>query len=449
MEASLQQILDAREHRAQRQKQLLEKYRASLLCFTMNIPGPVKYDRDVAIGFFVGNRLLCEALAGQKVLHIEEHRKHTGAESYYVVDMSPEDLKKLAIELEDIDPIGRLFDMDVLSPQGNKLSRERRRKCLICNEDAVICASRRAHGLDALRERTEFLLYLTARQYLAEFIGVQAYLALNQEVCTTPKPGLVDRANRGAHKDMDIRHFFASANALRPYFCQCAETGFLTRDLSPVDCFEKLRPLGIAAEKNMLAATGGVNTHKGAIFSLGILCAAAGRLGPDLWQTGEILDLCAAMTKGLTKKDFGDMIPENTKTAGEKLYLQFGITGVRGQAEAGFPAVKSAGLPCLENALKKGLSLNDAGCIALLHLLAAADDTNLIHRSNRQTQLEIQSQISRLLKQDPFPSLSVIEQLDREFIEKNLSPGGSADLLALTYFLYFIRSVSPHGSNDP
>lgn len=449
MEASLQQILDARERRAQRQKQLLEKYQKPLLCFTMNIPGPVKYDRDTAIGFFVGNRLLCDALAGQTVLYAKEHREITGAESYYVVDMPPEELKALAIELEDIDPIGRLFDMDVLDTDGNKLSRACRRKCLICDQDAVACASRRTHGLDTLRERTDFLLYLTARQYYAEFIGVQAYLALNQEVCTTPKPGLVDRSNRGAHKDMDIRHFFASANALRPYFCQCAETGYLTRDLNPVDCFEKLRPLGIEAEKTMLAATGGVNTHKGAIFSLGILCAAAGRLGPDAWQPDKILDICAAMTKGLTKKDFEDMIPKGAKTAGEKLYVRYGITGVRGQAEAGFPAVRNAGLPCLDNALKKGFSLNDAGCITLLHLLAAADDTNLIHRSNRQTQLETQSQIAQLLKQDPFPPLSVIEQLDREFIEKNLSPGGSADLLALTYFLYFIGSISPHGNNDP
>lgn len=448
MEVSLQQILAAREARAQRQKKLLEKYQKPLLCFTMNIPGPVKYDRDTAIGFFVGNRLLCDALAGQSLLYVKEYREATGAESYYVVDMPPEELKKLAVELEDIEPIGRLFDMDVLDPQGNKLSREHRRKCLICDQDAVICASRRAHGLEALRERTGFLLYMTARQYLAEFIGVQAYLALNQEVCTTPKPGLVDRSNRGAHKDMDIRHFFASANALRPYFCQCAETGYLTRGLDPVDCFEKLRPLGIEAEKTMFAATGGVNTHKGAIFSLGILCAAAGRLGPDLWQTDKILDLCAAMTKGLTKRDFKDMIPEDAKTAGEKLYVKYGISGVRGQAEAGFPAVRNAGLPCLDDALEKGFSLNDAGCIALLHLLAAADDTNLIHRSDRQTQLQIRSQISQLLMQDPFPSTAVIEQLDREFTQKNLSPGGSADLLALTYFLYFLRSVSPHGSND-
>ena len=440
MEISLQQILDARETRVSRQKQLLDQYGKPLLCFTMNIPGPVKYDRDVAIGFFIGNRLLCNALPKNKVLYAKQYREPTGAESYYIVDMPPEDLKKIAMDLEDTDPIGRLFDMDVLRPDGSKLSREQPRKCLICDQDAAICGRNRAHGLEALQDKTGFLLYLTARQFLAEYIGVQAYLALNQEVCTTPKPGLVDRNNRGSHKDMDIRHFFASANALRPYFCQCAETGYLCRDLAPEECFEKLRALGKEAEKTMLCATGGVNTHKGAIFSLGLLCAAAGRLGPDNFQADTLLKECAAMTCGLVLRDFANITTANAATAGEKLYAQHQITGVRGQAEAGFPAVKNAGLPILKEALGKGLSLNDAGSIALLHLLTATDDTNLIHRSDRQTQLQIRAEVAQMLKKDPYPDKAAIQALDEAFIQKNLSPGGTADLLALTYFLYFLSA---------
>ena len=438
MEVSLQEILAARETRAARQKELLEKYQKPLLCFTMNIPGPVKYDRDVAIGFFVGNRLLYDALPKQRLLYARQYRETTGAESYFVVDMPAKALKKLAMELEDTDPIGRLFDMDVLDIDGSKLSRQQPRKCLVCEQDAAVCARSRNHGLEALQDKAGFLLYLTARQYFAEYIGAQAYLALNQEVCTTPKPGLVDRNNRGAHKDMDIRHFFASANALRPYFCQCAETGYLTRDLDPAECFEKLRPLGIDAEKKMFAATGGVNTHKGAIFSLGLLCAAAGRLGPDRWHADDLFAQCAAMTKGLIKKDFAKVTIETAKTAGEKLYAQYGITGVRGQAEAGFPAVKNVGLPILKKALEQGSSLNDAGSVALLHLLSATDDTNLISRSDRETQLAVRSQVAALLEKDPFPAKQTIEALDREFTQNNLSPGGSADLLALTYFLYFL-----------
>jgi len=442
MEASLLEILDAREKRAQKQRQLLAQYQKPLLCFTMNIPGPVKYDRDVSIGFYVGCHLLRNALRGCRLLHVQEQQKLTGCEGYYVVDMPAAALKRLAMDIEDTPMIGRLFDMDVLDPDGRKLSREElgaeRRKCLLCSNDAAVCARSRAHGLDALQDRTGFLLYMAARQYLCEYIAVQAYLALQQEVSTTPKPGLVDRNNRGAHKDMDLRHFFASATALRPFFCRFAETGFLTRDADANTTFQKLRPLGMEAEAAMLKATCGANTHKGAIFSLGILCAAAGRLDPAQWQPETLLNECAAMTKGLTARDFAGITLENAKTAGEKLYARHGITGVRGQAEAGFPAVRNVGLPILRQGLDRGLSLNDSGSITLLHLLCAIDDTNLIKRGGRQTQLALQTQIATLLKDDPFPDTDTIFRLDTDLIQRNLSPGGSADLLAITYFLFFL-----------
>lgn len=442
MEVTLTEILDARERRAERQKLLLEQYQKPLLCFTMNIPGPVKLDRDISIGFYVGKWLLADALSGKHVLFHESRRESTGCEAFYVVDMPPRELKRLAIELEDIDPVGRLFDMDVLDAGGEKLSREAmgyaKRKCLICDRDAVLCARSRAHGLQALQDRTGFLLYLAAREFLCEYVAARAYAALQQEVLTTPKPGLVDRNNRGAHRDMGLGHFFASANVLRPFFCRFAQEGFLTRDLPPCQTFARIRPIGMEAEAAMLAATHGVNTHKGAVFSMGLLCAAAGRLSPENWQPEKLLAQCAAMTKGLVEADLGGITTENAKTTGERLYAAYGITGARGQAEAGFPAVAEVGLPILRQALEHGLSINDAGCVTLLHLLAAADDTNLIRRSDRTTQQQIRKQVAEMLQKEPFPTMGAIRLLDQEFIKKNLSPGGSADLLAVTYFIYFL-----------
>ena len=444
MEASLLEILEARERRVQQQNAMLQQFQKPLLCFTMNIPGPVKLDRDVSIGFHVGLWLLEDAFSRCSVLHQESRLQNTGCEAFYVVDMPAHELKQLAIDVEDIDPIGRLFDMDVLDVDGRKLTREElgfpKRKCLLCDQDAVICARSRAHGLEALQDRTGFLLYVAARQYLCEYVASRGFFALNQEVSTTPKPGLVDRNNRGAHTDMGIKHFFASANALRPFLCRFAEEGFLTRDLSPEETFRRIRSIGMEAEAAMLKATHGVNTHKGAIFSMGLLCAAAGRLSPENWQAEALLAECAAMAKGLVATDLAGITDENAKTAGEKLYAAYGITGVRGQAEAGFPAVRDVGLPILQKALAQGLSVNDAGAVTLLHLLAATDDTNLIHRSDRATQLQIKQQIADLLATEPFPSMDTIEALDREFIQKNLSPGGSADLLAITYFLYFLTA---------
>ncbi len=438
--AALTQILAAREERAAQQQALLAQYRKPLISFTLNIPGPVKWNRDVSIGFFVGNQYLKDALQGIPILHRALHIRETGAYTFYVADAEPRALKQLTCELEAIKPVGRLFDMDVLDPDGQILRREElglpTRRCLLCQQPAAVCARSRAHGLEALQDRTGFLLYMAAREDLAEYIAAQAYLALQQEVSTTPKPGLVDRNNRGAHRDMTVGHFFASANALRPYFCKCARTGYLERDLPPREVFAKLRALGIEAEADMLRATGGINTHKGAIFSMGLLCAAAGSLDPFQWTPERLLGRCGEMTQGLTAADFSHLTQESTRTAGEKLYVQHGITGIRGQAEAGFPALTGTGLPIFRQALSQGLSFNDAGAVTLLHLITAVDDTNLIKRGGRQTQLEIQAQVRRLLEENPFPEQQTIKTLDDEFIEKNLSPGGCADLLAMTYLLH-------------
>lgn len=442
MEPTLLEILDAREQRVQKQQALLARCKTPLLCFTMNIPGPEKYNSDISAAFYVGDRLLQDRLRGQRVLHRELIRSTTGCEAFYAVDMPALQLKQIAVELEQTDPIGRLFDMDVLECDGRKISRQALglppRKCLLCENDAVVCARSRAHGLEALHRRTAQLLHTAGSQWLAEYIAATAYLALHTEFTTTPKPGLVDRENRGAHPDMGIRHFFASTNALRPFLCRFAEEGYLTRELPPQETFRRIRGIGKDAEKAMLQATGGVNTHKGAIFSMGVLCAAAGRTDPALWSPEQLCAEAAAMCDGVVKQELAGVTNQTAATPGEQFYVQYGVTGARGQAEAGFPAVLNTGLPILKQALAQGCSLNDAGSITLLHLIAAHDDTNLIRRGGRQLQLQLRQQFRTMLAQTPFPTVEAIAQLDREFIEKNLSPGGSADLLALTYYLYFL-----------
>ena len=194
----------------------------------------------------------------------------------------------------------------------------------------------------------------------------------------------------------------------------------------------------------MLHATAGVNTHKGAIFSMGILCGALGRLERQQWSDPKaVLAECAAMTKGLVSLDYVNLTPEAAKTAGQRLYLQYGITGVRGQAEGGFPAVRNVGLPKLEAALAAGKSINEAGCAALLAMLASTVDTNMIHRGGYELAKETSRKLKALLEKEPFPSCETLEALDAEFIEKNLSPGGTADLLALVYLLHFLKE-EPH-----
>lgn len=442
MEVSLQQILDAREQRAARQKHLLQGYHCSLICFTMNIAGPIKNSPLITQGFQLGVKLLLAQLAGSRMalLHREEYLKATGCEGFFLVDAPAPALKKLTTEIENSAPIGRLFDMDVLSPDGCKLSREElglpERKCLLCHQSAHICGRSRTHSVQQLQEKTVQILRDALWQEDSRSIASLAVQSLLYEAGTTPKPGLVDLRNSGSHQDMDLFTFLSSSAALQPYFTDCALTGLQTAALPPAATFERIRFLGKQAEQAMLRATGGINTHKGAIFSLGILCAAAGRLEKSQRSPEAICSQAAAMTAGLSEADLGSTDP---KTVGEKLYNRYGITGVRGQAEAGFPAVLTAGLPTLEAGLSLGLTLPVAGSAALLKLMCAITDTNLIARSDLKTQQALCLKISALLEKTPFPSREVLETLDDEFIGKNLSPGGSADLLAASYFLYFLK----------
>lgn len=435
-EVTLQQVLEARDRRVQKQKELLSKYGKTLICFTMNIPGPVKVTPEIEAAFRIGNSLIQSSFS---IVHTEDTSANTGFERFYIVNGDPRHIKEECVDIEDsfkLAPWRRLFDMDVLGPNASKLSREElglpSRKCLICDQNAAICGRSRAHSVPELQQAVARLLEGCVVEFLSEKC---ANLAIWQELVTTPKPGLVDCNNSGSHKDMNEETFHQSRNAIRSYIEACVITGLEHGD--PKALFQDLRIMGMDAEKKMLEATGGVNTHKGAIFSMGIAAAAAARCFPKT-DPETVLGYCAQMTQGLVEQDFGKIT--QPETVGEKLYTQHGITGIRGQAEQGFPAVLKVGYPVLKEGLRRGLSLNNAGCATLLHLLAVTDDTNLIHRSDLATLREIQSRLQKLLADDPYPDLSVIEDLDREFIESNLSPGGSADLLALTYFLHFLNN---------
>lgn len=448
MEVTLLEMLEARERRALRQQALLNQYGKTMVCFTMNIAGPVKNSPLIRRGYALGKKRLGQQLrlAGIGVAYFEEIQEKTGNEAIFLLDAAPLAVKQVTVEIEDHAPIGRLFDMDVLCPDGRKVDRQELgregRKCLICGGMAQACARSRTHPVPELQEKTRKILEDALLREDCQTAARLASQALLYEVAATPKPGLVDRDNSGSHRDMDFFTFQASVAALYPYFYRCVEIGRQTADAK--ETFRRLRLPGRIAEGEMLHATAGVNTHKGAIFSMGILCGALGRLERQQWRNPEvILAECAAMTEGLVSQDYGNLTPENAKTAGQKLYLQYGITGVRGQAEAGFPAVLNVGLPKLEAALAAGKTIDEAGCAALLAMLEDTVDTNMIHRGGYALAKETSENLKILLEKEPFPTKETLEALDAEFMRRNLSPGGTADLLALVYLLHFLKE-EPH-----
>ncbi|MBO4378092.1 MAG: triphosphoribosyl-dephospho-CoA synthase CitG [Clostridia bacterium] len=442
MEVTVLDMMNARDRRAEKQRELLSRYGETLLCFTMNIPGPEKDNPLFREGFRLGCRRLRRGFLrlGTAPLFQEEKIYFTGCEAYYVLPLPALEVKKMAADIEEADAVGRLFDLDVLRPDGSKVERQEiglgGRRCLICGNSAQACARSRTHSVAELRQKTDSILLEAVRADRQETVARLACRALQYEVLTTPKPGLVDRVNSGSHRDMDVFTFAASIVALSPYFAKCAGLGMKMSGEEAPALFEALRLPGRIAEGEMLEATGGVNTHKGAVFSLGILCAAAGRLERADWQADKLLNTAAAMTRGLTEGDLNGLTRENAKTFGQKLYLEHGIRGVRGEAEQGFPLVREYGYPALKSALAQGYSMNDAGCAALIALMAHNTDTNIIHRGGMDALKEVMREAAALLEKESVPSADALEAFDRELISKNISPGGSADLLALCYLLY-------------
>ena len=432
-EVTLEQILQARDLRAEMQQKLSSAHRVPLVCFTMNIAGPVKQTPLIEKAFFEGIRLLEAHLPAEKILHKHIRTVPTGCEAMYSVNEDAAALKSICVQIEEFSPMGRLFDMDVVDPSGKKLTRPAERCCLVCGAPGRACAARRLHTIQQLQATTAERITGYFKDFYQEKISDLAVSALIEEVNTTPKPGLVDRRNNGSHKDMDLNMFYASALALKSYFSECVAIGQNTAALAPDATFAQLRTAGIAAEKAMYRVTGGVNTHKGIIYSMGILCGALGRLWDALAEptdTGAIFKQCAKMVSKAVTEDFA---VKSADTAGLQLHKQYGLTGIRGEVAAGFPSIVNVSLPAYKNATAQGLSTQEAGRIALLHLIAHIKDTNLYHRGGTAGAAFAAESAKELL--GSTPTEAQLEALDDAFIARNLSPGGCADLLAITYLI--------------
>lgn len=278
----------------------------------------------------------------------------------------------------------------------------------------------------------------------ADRIASYAVEALLVEAAATPKPGLVDRANNGAHEDMDFFTFQKSAAALAPYFTEFVRAG-AKEGRSLHTLLSELRPIGRAAESAMYARTGGVNTHKGAIFSFGVLLGAAGWIsahGKPL-MADAVLNAVRIVCAGLCHTDYGGQF-DTPQTKGQAAYLTYGLTGVRGEAEAGFPLVWDYALPLYRVRRAEHAPLNDALVDVLLVLMAHNMDTNILGRHDLAMLQRVQEEADRIAKLGGMRTergRAALQAFDAQLIDAWVSPGGSADLAAVTHFLYEIESM--------
>jgi len=269
-----------------------------------------------------------------------------------------------------------------------------------------------------------------------EQIGLLAHEALVFEARLSPKPGLVDAEGSGAHTDMDLPLLLKSAEAIRPYFIRFALRGANDCALPPEGRLSAIRQEGLDAESAMFAATSGVNTHKGAIFLLGVLCYAAGRLsasGKSL--SPEVVAGDAALVcRGVTR--------ELGVSAG-RAFARYGAKGARGEAESGYPSVVQIALSAYRSALQAGASKTDAWRIALLRLIEHLEDANVLARCGETVALELQLAARTIANAFPAggsdlaPAIRALNERCRLW---HASPGGAADLLACAKFLLSLFS---------
>ncbi len=273
---------------------------------------------------------------------------------------------------------------------------------------------------------------------LSREVALRAVRSLYHELGLYPKPGLVSFIDNGSHTDMNAATFMRSLFALRHYFARICQAGY---DGAP---FAVLKSLGIKAEERMMAATKGINTHRGAIFALGLLCAAMGRvralrmtLTPGALRTALLLH-------------WGQELGAHTRATGDSHGLQaaaqHAASGAREEGAMGLPSVFDVGLPALHAALARGAPMLHARVDAIFALMAHISDTNVYHRGGAEGAGTVRGDARKFLKEggtaNPHWEKYALECHQR-FTAQRLSPGGAADLLAATCLVHSLSTMAP------
>ncbi len=441
-------VLDNREWRSRLQDKLkVTNYDKIVISAKLNIPGPIKNNDILQKIFMDGWQTFVAGLECNSQYEMLFAERVTGPEAFITVDGNLAAVKKTAILFEETYVLGRLFDIDVMAngQADYQLSREDLgfgpRLCLICGKPAKVCAKEQNHTLDEGYEVINQMYQgATSKELIfgkesQETVVNNALKGLLYEVSLNPKPGLVDPVSMGSHTDMNMFTFIDSSLSLKSYLDKAFKLGrnFEGSDLTLL--FNALRAEGVLAEQTMFNATNNVNTHKGAIFSLGIWVTAIAYATKDGTATmTEVRRVIQRMVEGLIEKDLSSN--RVATTAGEQQFQTYQLTGIRGEAVNGFPGVAEVAVPFLQTTFG---TMTQRLLDTLMKIAATLEDSTLIKRAKTPDVLaEIKEWTSIYFKlggSHTEEGMKYLYDLDRVFIERNLSIGGSADTLILTIFI--------------
>jgi triphosphoribosyl-dephospho-CoA synthase CitG len=280
---------------------------------------------------------------------------------------------------------------------------------------------------------------------MMDTLGELATRSILLEVSCHPKPGLVTPFSRGAHRDMDYTLFLRSSAVLSQGFRDVAMMGYEHEGDAP-SLLPVLRGRGIVTERRMFDVTAGVNTQKGLVFLFYLLLGASGRaMRSGDHSVHTVTSTVADITSGIVERELGGLRTSrhgHGLTKGEKLYLEHGITGIRGEVERGLPSVRGKGLPALREVLARGGTVNDAIIQALFALMTSVEDTNIISRCGLDTYEMVRERASEVIASGGTltnEGTRMIREFNEMCEKRNISPGGSADLVSATLYLHFLE----------
>ena len=452
MNSYLHNILEAREERAFRRKKYADSG-LNTLSLSLNIPGYPKYNESTKKVFnsilkalknyLLSNRIFISINQEQNIIDEAGH--------FYIVPLALNnidiyDIKKQCENFESAFELGRITDVDIFNDLGKPISSGKRKSCIICKDKAAVdCMREENHKYGELRA----LMFSMMEAYnhkeqldkLSKKLSELATKALMYEFSLSPKPGLVDMFSSGAHVDMNYYSFINSTAALSPYWSDLSQLAFQFKgNLS--EALPQIRQIGLRAEEAMLQASNNVNTQKGLVFLIGIsIFSAAYVVHKDhFFSTKAFIKTIKAICAKMIESE----LQPNTSvspTHGEETFKKYGLkgSGARYEAQNGFPYVFENILPFLqenieENTFLEKEVLDHVLTTALLKIMAHINDSNILYRKG-----EAKAESVKVLALQSINDAKAYKRLCDYCLKEQISPGGSADMLAVSLFILFVK----------
>lgn len=456
------QLLKSREIRWQFKKAMINQG-FHLISLQLNVPGfPKKSELFTAFLKSVKARFELFLQSHIIALKWEEHFFEDEA-GECVIYKVPEkktgavELKELTEVFEEKHPLGRIIDADVMDVEGNVISSGKHKRCFLCPDKPVQwCRKYNNHTPDEIRESMQkaidvFLKEERIDQASTRMAGF-AVSGMLHEVSLTPKPGLVSRTSSGGHTDMDFSTFMGSAGVLAPYFQKVGQLAGSFKSPNLELALPEIREIGLEMEQVMSDATKGINTHKGAIFLLELATFAAVRSVclKGKFKTGIFASVVQQLCKGIVQRELYNLKPDDEElTHGQNCFLEYGLqgAGARGEAEQGLPTVLHHALPELTSRLGGGdviardKELKPVLVPVLLKIMSVNNDTNVLYRHGKEVLAQLKTRAGLALQAWDWGDASKYEELVEWCTANRISSGGSADLLAVTLFVYYSKKA--------